>query len=145
MFDIGMTELLVVAVIAIIVVGPKDLPGLLRTLAKQLGQLRSLARDFQGQMNEALRESELDSVKTSLDDVKNLNPVSNIKKQVTDFVDDTTNFDKIDFEESDLDQADASYIKEGDRLAQTDMRPEKTETNNDKSVGQNKPVESTSS
>lgn len=86
MFDIGMSELLVVAVVAIVVVGPKDLPGLLRTAARYMGQLRSMARDFQGQVNEAIKESELDSVRDAWKDVKNLDPANQLKSEVSDYM-----------------------------------------------------------
>lgn len=63
MFDIGWTELVVVAIVAILVVGPKDLPGMLRGFGKTMSSLRRMARDFQRQFDEALKEAELDDVK----------------------------------------------------------------------------------
>ena len=60
MFDIGWTELLVVAVVAIVVIGPKDLPRAMRIVGQWTGRMKRMARDFQGQFNEALREAELD-------------------------------------------------------------------------------------
>lgn len=63
MFDIGWTELLVVAVVAIVVVGPKDLPRVLRTLAQTIGKVRRMAGEFQNTFNEALKEAELDELK----------------------------------------------------------------------------------
>lgn len=107
MFDIGMTELLVVAVVAIIVVGPKDLPGLLRTGAKHLGQLRSMARDFQGQVSEAIKDTELDEVRDTWKDVSDLNPVSKLKNEVSDYMDSARSFD----------EPDESYVAEGDAMA----------------------------
>jgi sec-independent protein translocase protein TatB len=63
MFDIGWSELLVIGSIALIVVGPKDLPGLLRTLGKYAAQARGMAREFQRSMEEAAREADLSDVK----------------------------------------------------------------------------------
>ncbi len=64
MFDgIGWTELLVVAVIAIVFIGPKELPGMLRTFGKMIKKVRGMAGEFQGQFNEALKEAELDGLK----------------------------------------------------------------------------------
>lgn len=57
MFDIGMTELLVIGIVALIVVGPKDLPGMFRTLGRFTGKMRSMAREFQRAMNDAADES----------------------------------------------------------------------------------------
>jgi sec-independent protein translocase protein TatB len=58
MFDVGWTELLVIAVVAIVVVGPKDLPRLLRTVGNMVGKLRRMSGDFQRQFNAALKEAE---------------------------------------------------------------------------------------
>ena len=67
MFDIGWTEMLVIAVVMIVVVGPKDLPKMLRTFGKTTAKMRSMAGDFQKQFNEALKEAELDDVKKSVE------------------------------------------------------------------------------
>jgi len=57
MFDIGWTELLVVGVVALIVVGPKDLPGMFRTLGRFTGRMKGMAREFQRAMHDAADES----------------------------------------------------------------------------------------
>jgi sec-independent protein translocase protein TatB len=85
MFDIGWTEMLVIAVVMIVVVGPKDLPKMLRTFGKTTAKLRSMAGDFQKQFNEALKEAELDDVKKSVDQLRGLNPAAQIKKQLNPF------------------------------------------------------------
>ena len=85
MFDIGWTEMLVIAVVMIVVVGPKDLPKMLRTFGKTTAKLRSMAGDFQKQFNEALKEAELDDVKKSVDSLRGLNPTTEIKKQLNPF------------------------------------------------------------
>ncbi len=59
MFDIGFAELVVIGALALIVVGPKELPGLLRTVGKYVGKARSMARDFQRTMEDAAREADL--------------------------------------------------------------------------------------
>ncbi len=53
MFDLGWTELLLIGIVALIVVGPKDLPGMFRTLGKLMARVRAMARDFQRSMEEA--------------------------------------------------------------------------------------------
>jgi sec-independent protein translocase protein TatB len=68
MFDIGWSELLVIAVVAIIVVGPKDLPRLMRTFGHYAGKLRRMAGDFQRQFEEAVRDSEIDEVRKAMQD-----------------------------------------------------------------------------
>src|SRR5436190_2543354 len=85
MFDIGWTEMLVIAVVMIVVVGPKDLPRMLRTFGKTTAKLRAMAGDFQKQFNEALKEAELDDVKKSVDELRNLNPANEIRKQLNPF------------------------------------------------------------
>lgn len=68
MFDIGWSELLVIAVVAIIVVGPKELPRLMRTFGHYVGKLRRMAADFQRQFEEAVRDSEIDEVRKAMQD-----------------------------------------------------------------------------
>jgi sec-independent protein translocase protein TatB len=70
MFDIGWSELLVIAIVAIVVVGPKDLPRLMRTFGHYMGKVRGMALDFQRQFEEAVRDSELDEVRKAMRDVR---------------------------------------------------------------------------
>lgn len=72
MLDIGWSELLVIAVVAIVVIGPKDLPRVMRLIGQWTGRMRRVARDFQNQFNEALKEADLEDVKKSIDDVKKI-------------------------------------------------------------------------
>lgn len=81
MFDVGWSEMLVIAVVMIVVVGPKDLPRMLRTFGKFTAKARSMAGDFQRQFNEAMREAELDEVRKSVEDLRSLNPANEIRKQ----------------------------------------------------------------
>ena len=69
MFDITSSKLLILAVVALIVVGPKDLPILLRTVGKYLGIIRRHAAEFRGQFDEAMREAELDGLKKEFENV----------------------------------------------------------------------------
>jgi sec-independent protein translocase protein TatB len=68
-----------------VVVGPKDLPRMLRTFGKTTAKLRAMAGDFQKQFNEALKEAELDDVKKSVDELRSLNPASQLRKQLNPF------------------------------------------------------------
>ena len=79
MFDIGWSELLVIAVVLVVVVGPKDLPAMLRTFGRTTKQLRSMAGDFRRQFDDALREAELDDVKSTVDEMRKLDPRKNIR------------------------------------------------------------------
>jgi sec-independent protein translocase protein TatB len=70
MLDIGWSELLVVAVVAVVVVGPKDLPRLMRTFGHYAGKLRRTAADFQRQFNEAMAESEAEEVRKNFESIR---------------------------------------------------------------------------
>ena len=59
MFDIGWSELVVIAVVALIAIGPKELPGVLRMVGQWMGKARKMASEFQGQFQEAMREAEM--------------------------------------------------------------------------------------
>ena len=80
MLDIGWQELLVIGALALIVVGPKDLPGLLRSVGQWVGKIRGMARDFQRTMSDAARETEMTAFK-DLQDIKKINPLDDFKKQ----------------------------------------------------------------
>lgn len=80
MFEIGWLELLVIAVVLIVVVGPKDLPGMLRTFGRVSGQMRRMAGDFRRQFDDAIREAELDEVRKAAGDLKSLDPRNDIRK-----------------------------------------------------------------
>jgi len=69
MFDLTSSKLLILAVVALIVVGPKDLPVLLRTVGKYLGVIRRQAAEFRHQFDEAMREAELDHLKKEFENV----------------------------------------------------------------------------
>lgn len=71
MFDLGWTELLVVGVVALIVVGPKDLPKLFRTLGRFTGKMRGMAREFSRAMDDAANESGMKDMAKDLKDVAN--------------------------------------------------------------------------
>jgi sec-independent protein translocase protein TatB len=93
-FGFGYTEMLVVAVVAIIVIGPKDLPRVLRALGKTMAKMRGMAREFQGHLDTAMKDVGLDEVKKEFDNIKNstniIEPVrkatvDEVKKQEDDF------------------------------------------------------------
>jgi sec-independent protein translocase protein TatB len=82
MFDIGWSELLVIAVVAIIVVGPKDLPRLMRTFGHYAGRLRRAASEFQRQFEEAVRDSETDEVRKAMQDFREQAPTVDLRAPV---------------------------------------------------------------
>lgn len=68
MFDIGWTEMAVIAVVAIIAIGPKDLPMALKTVGQWVARARGLAREFQNSVDDMIREAELDKVKKEVEE-----------------------------------------------------------------------------
>jgi sec-independent protein translocase protein TatB len=83
MFDIGWTELLVIAVVLIVVVGPKDLPPMLRAFGKMMTRFRKVAGDFRQQFDEALKEADLDDVRQTIADAQKLNPMHSLREAMT--------------------------------------------------------------
>src|SRR5438105_973234 len=91
MFDIGWSELVVIAVVALIAIGPKELPGVLRMVGQWMGKARKMASEFQGQFQEAMREAEMADLKKSFDEVKEAasglasgNIMTSLQKDVSD-------------------------------------------------------------
>jgi sec-independent protein translocase protein TatB len=70
MFDIGWSEFVLIAVVALIAIGPKELPGVLRMVGQWMGKARKMAAEFQGQFQEAMREAEMADLKKSFDEVR---------------------------------------------------------------------------
>ena len=91
MFDIGWSEFVVIAVVALIAIGPKELPGVLRMVGQWMGKARKMAAEFQGQFQEAMREAEMADLKKSFDEVKEAasgftsgNIMTSLQKDVSD-------------------------------------------------------------
>ena len=78
MFDIGWSELLIIAIVMIVVVGPKDLPKMLRAFGKATARMRATANEFKQQFDEALKEAELEDVRNIIDETRKLDPCSKI-------------------------------------------------------------------
>lgn len=79
MLDIGWTELVVIAIVLIVVVGPKDLPPMLRAFGRMTSKLRGMASDFRQQFDEALREADLEDVRKTISDAQSLNPANALR------------------------------------------------------------------
>jgi len=86
MFDISWTEFLLIGVVALIVIGPKELPAVMRSLGQWTRKIRSLAADFQNQFHEAMREAEMADLKKQVDDVatgiKEYDPLKDVRADV---------------------------------------------------------------
>ena len=89
MFDFSWSEILLIGMVALIVIGPKELPGVLRTLGQWMGKIRRMAGDFQNQFHDAMREAELADLKKEVDDMaaqaaqySNFDPLSDVRKEM---------------------------------------------------------------
>src|SRR3954471_5815060 len=89
MFDIGWSELLLIGIVALIAIGPKELPGALRTLGQWMGKVRRMASEFQNQFHEAMREAELADLKKEVDEMAtkaqsyaHFDPIDDIRKDL---------------------------------------------------------------
>ena len=86
MLDISWTEFLLIGVVALIVIGPKELPAVLRTLGQWTRKVRSMAADFQNQFQEAMREAEMADLKKDIDDItsgiKRFDPLKDVRADV---------------------------------------------------------------
>ena len=86
MFDISWTEFLLIGIVALIVIGPKELPAVMRSLGQWTRKIRSLAADFQNQFHEAMREAEMADLKKQVDDmasdIKSYDPLKDVRTDV---------------------------------------------------------------
>ncbi|EJF90697.1 Sec-independent protein translocase protein TatB [Bartonella tamiae] len=80
MFGIDGPEFLVILIVLIVVVGPKDLPKMLRAFGKATSRMRSTANEFRRQFDDAMREAELDDLQKKISDVTDLDPRKNLTK-----------------------------------------------------------------
>ena len=79
MFDFAWSELALIAVVALIVIGPKDLPRVMRTVGQWTRRARAIAREFQGSLDQMVREAELDEVKRHIDRASSFNVENEIR------------------------------------------------------------------
>ncbi len=82
MFDFAWSELAVIAVVALIVIGPKDLPRVMRMVGQWTRRARAIAREFQGSLDQMVREAELDEVKRHIDRATSFNIENEIRRTV---------------------------------------------------------------
>jgi len=82
MFDFAWSELLVIAVVALIVIGPKDLPKVLRAVGKWTARARAIAREFQGSIDQMIRESELEEVRREVEKAASTDLAHEVEKTI---------------------------------------------------------------
>jgi sec-independent protein translocase protein TatB len=94
MFDIGWSEMLVIGAVALVVIGPKELPGALKTFAYWMKQARKMAREFQSGVDDMIRQAELDEAKKAVDEARRhlnkeiesaVDPTGEVKQALSDY------------------------------------------------------------
>jgi sec-independent protein translocase protein TatB len=130
MFDIGGSELLVIAVVALLVVGPKELPALLRTIGRVIGAVKRQAQEFREQFNEAIRDSEFEDLKNSVNELKSeaTSGLHEITKDIEKEVDDAKSVGadlSREIEDSTKEDHDLDWLEEYEREADAGAGPGK--------------------
>lgn len=82
MFDFSWSELALIGVVALVVIGPKDLPRVMRTVGLWVGKARSIAREFQSSLDQMIRESELEEMRKSVEQASNVNLAREIERTI---------------------------------------------------------------
>jgi sec-independent protein translocase protein TatB len=86
MFDISWTEFLLIGVVALVVIGPKELPAVMRTMGQWTRKVRGMATEFQNQFQEAMREAEMADLKKQVDDmasdIKDIDPLKGVREDI---------------------------------------------------------------
>ncbi len=120
MFDIGWQELFIVAVLGLLVIGPKDLPRALRAMGKWVRKARALAREFQGGLDDVMREADLDDVKNQMVSASGLD----IGKEIENTIDPTGDISR-DMDMSDIETELGTAARTGsDSTAAAEAEPE---------------------
>ena len=109
MFDLGWSELAVVALVALIIVGPRELPEVLRTVGKWLRKARSMAREFQASVDDMVREAELDEARKTMEAARHLD----VGKEIENSIDPTGS---VKAEVAELDAATRRAVKGEDEV-----------------------------
>ncbi|MCZ4282628.1 Sec-independent protein translocase protein TatB [Kiloniella laminariae] len=111
MFDIGWSEMMIIAVLALLIMGPKELPETLRTVSKWVKKAKGLAREFQSGVDDVIREADLQDARKALEGTNS----ASIRKTVEDVIDPTRSLSKVQREVKDaadsLDDDEAGTIE----------------------------------
>jgi sec-independent protein translocase protein TatB len=130
MLDIGGTELLVIAIVALVVIGPKELPAMLRTIGRFMGMVKRQAQEFRNQFDEAIRDSEFQDLQKSVNELRTeaSNTISEFTKDIDKEVRDAEAIGEDLKREVDK-SARVETAEEADKIAQSPS--EKAETKSD--------------
>ncbi len=84
--DLSWSHILLLLVVALVVVGPKDLPRLMREVGRWAGKARAMADQFRKSFDEMARQSELDELRKEIDELRNMRPVAEVQQHVSDAI-----------------------------------------------------------
>ena len=94
MFDFDASKLVIIGIVALVVIGPKELPRVLRQVGQAVGKMRRLASEFQGQFMEAMREADMADIKADVAKLAesakldvNFDPIHDMKTQISEAID----------------------------------------------------------
>lgn len=90
MFDIGWTEIITIVILAVLVIGPRDLPKAMRAMAKMIGKAKHMMREFQSNVDDMIRDTELEEVKNSIQSARSFD----VKSQITKTIDSDGSIEK---------------------------------------------------
>ncbi len=82
MFDFAWSEIALIGVVALIAIGPKDMPVAIKAISDTIKKLRRMAGEFQGHVDEMIREADLGDVKSSFDELRSLNPKAMVQRAI---------------------------------------------------------------
>lgn len=114
---IGMPEIAVLLVLALIVVGPAELPKMMRTIGRFVNQARAMAKDFQRSFDEMGRESELADLRKEIENLKNANPANEISEELRKAKDDLRRAETLSDKEKAVKKTGAPAQADGNTIA----------------------------
>jgi sec-independent protein translocase protein TatB len=114
MFDIGWTEITIILIVALIVIGPKDLPRVLRTVGQWVGKAKGMTREFRGHIDDMIRDTELDEVKKQIESAGSFDANSAIENTIDPDGEIKNAFDFSEDKGNPTDLDDPSYDDEDD-------------------------------
>lgn len=120
---IGAPEIMVLAVLALIVVGPKDLPMMFRRVGRFVGQARQMARDFQRSFDDMGREAEMSDLRREIEALKSGNPISKAKREIDDVKRDLASLEHETVVERKIAAAEKDHAASDDNSIKSDAAP----------------------
>ena len=131
MLELGMSELLLVGIVSLIIVGPKDLPKMFRVVGKYVGRAKEMARDFQRSFEDAAKESGFEDIRRNFDTVKDFSP-NNIAKSTIKINTEVSGQKSLETGETKTNSK--KHAVNQDRKEEVNARPKRKKSKNKKAV-----------